>query len=152
MTIALFASEEDLRASESTFEEMSPPEGMGKRTSVDVYEVAAEVADNRRPQRRRPEHQRRRTSIGLPQRHEQRQQSASRGSALSALLRRAKRQSFGLDATAPQRGARPLRFLVVASAAAPLPDCLLHPRSRALCHRQRALGAAAGRGHEPELA
>jgi hypothetical protein len=43
MTIGLFASEEDLRASESALEEMSPPEGAGKRTSVDVYEVGAEV-------------------------------------------------------------------------------------------------------------
>ncbi len=43
MMIGLFASEEDLRASESTLEEMSTPEGTGKRTSVDVYEVGAEV-------------------------------------------------------------------------------------------------------------
>ena len=43
MMIGLFASEEDLRASESALEEMSPPEGAGKRTSVDVYEVGAEV-------------------------------------------------------------------------------------------------------------
>jgi hypothetical protein len=41
--IGLFASEDDLRASESTFEEMSPPEGMGTRSSVDVYEVGADV-------------------------------------------------------------------------------------------------------------
>jgi hypothetical protein len=43
MFIGLFASEEDLRASEAALEEMSPPEGSGKRSSVDVYEVAAEV-------------------------------------------------------------------------------------------------------------
>ena len=43
MIIGLFASEENLRASESALEEMSPPEGAGKRTSVDVYEVGAEV-------------------------------------------------------------------------------------------------------------
>ena len=43
MMIALFQSEEDLRASESTLEEMTPVEGMGKRASVDVYEVAVEV-------------------------------------------------------------------------------------------------------------
>ena len=43
MMIGLFASEEDLRASESTLEAMSPPEGAGKRTSVDVYQVGAEV-------------------------------------------------------------------------------------------------------------
>jgi hypothetical protein len=43
MFIGLFASEEDLRASEAALEDMSPPEGSGKRSSVDVYEVAAEV-------------------------------------------------------------------------------------------------------------
>jgi hypothetical protein len=43
MAIALFGSQEDLRASESTLQQMSPPEGMGTQTSVDVYEVAAEV-------------------------------------------------------------------------------------------------------------
>jgi hypothetical protein len=43
MFIGLFASETDLRASEAALEEMSPPEGSGKRSSVDVYEVAAEV-------------------------------------------------------------------------------------------------------------
>jgi hypothetical protein len=41
--IGLFASEDDLRGSESTLEEMSPPEGMGTRSSVDVYEVGADV-------------------------------------------------------------------------------------------------------------
>jgi hypothetical protein len=41
--IGLFASEEDLRASESALEEMSPPEGMGTRSSRDVYQVGAEV-------------------------------------------------------------------------------------------------------------
>jgi hypothetical protein len=41
--IGLFATEENLRASESALEEMSPPEGMGKRSSVDVYQVAADV-------------------------------------------------------------------------------------------------------------
>ena len=41
--IGLFASEDDLRASESALEEMSPPDGMGKRASVDVYEVGADV-------------------------------------------------------------------------------------------------------------
>jgi len=43
MMIGLFASEEDLRASESVLEEMSPPEGAGKRTSVDVYQVGADI-------------------------------------------------------------------------------------------------------------
>ena len=41
--IGLFASEEDLRSSESALEAMSAPEGAGKRTSVDVYEVGADV-------------------------------------------------------------------------------------------------------------
>jgi hypothetical protein len=41
--IGLFASEEDLRASESAIEAMSAPEGTGQRTSVDVYEVGADV-------------------------------------------------------------------------------------------------------------
>jgi hypothetical protein len=41
--ISLFASEEDLRASESALEELSPPEGAGTRSSVDVYEVGADV-------------------------------------------------------------------------------------------------------------
>jgi hypothetical protein len=43
MFIGLFAGEDDLRASESALEEMSPPEGMGKRSSVDVYQVGADV-------------------------------------------------------------------------------------------------------------
>jgi hypothetical protein len=43
MMIGLFASEEDLRASEPALEEMSPPEGMGKRSSVAVFEVGADV-------------------------------------------------------------------------------------------------------------
>jgi hypothetical protein len=43
MFIGLFASEADLRESESALEEMSPPEGMGKRLSIDVYEVGADV-------------------------------------------------------------------------------------------------------------
>lgn len=43
MFIGLFASEEGLRASESALEEMSPPEEMGKRSSVDIYQVGADV-------------------------------------------------------------------------------------------------------------
>jgi hypothetical protein len=43
MFIGLFATEEDLRESERVLEEMSPPEGAGKRSSVDVYEVGADV-------------------------------------------------------------------------------------------------------------
>ena len=43
MFVGLFASEEDLRASEPALEAMDPPEGMGQRASVAVYEVGAEV-------------------------------------------------------------------------------------------------------------
>src|SRR5919204_5574640 len=41
--IGLFADEEALRASESALEAMSPPDGTGTRSSVEVYELAAEV-------------------------------------------------------------------------------------------------------------
>lgn len=41
--MGLFASEEDLWSSEAALEAMDPPEGMGKRSSLNVYEVAAEV-------------------------------------------------------------------------------------------------------------
>ena len=41
--IGLFANEEDLRDSQAVLEDMSPPEGMGNRASVDVYEVGADV-------------------------------------------------------------------------------------------------------------
>jgi hypothetical protein len=41
--ISLFATEEDLRQGSATLEAMSPPgDGFGRRTSVDVYEVAVE--------------------------------------------------------------------------------------------------------------
>jgi hypothetical protein len=43
MFIGLFANESDLRDSEAVLEEMSPPEGMGQRSSVDVWEVGADV-------------------------------------------------------------------------------------------------------------
>ena len=43
MFIGLFANEDDLRASEPALEAMSPPEGAGKRSSVEVYELAADV-------------------------------------------------------------------------------------------------------------
>jgi hypothetical protein len=43
MFIGLFASEEDLRASEAALEAMSPPEGAGTRSSVDIYEVGVDV-------------------------------------------------------------------------------------------------------------
>src|SRR5215204_6383511 len=41
--IGLFANEDDLRASEPALEAMSPPEGTGKRSSVDIYEVGADA-------------------------------------------------------------------------------------------------------------
>jgi hypothetical protein len=41
--IGLFENEDDLRASEAVLEEMSPPEGAGSRSAVDVYEVGADV-------------------------------------------------------------------------------------------------------------
>jgi hypothetical protein len=43
MMIGLFANDEDLQASEAAFAEMSPPDGMGTRYSIDVYEVGADV-------------------------------------------------------------------------------------------------------------
>lgn len=43
MFVGLFASEEDLQSSAAVLESMSPPEGMGQRASVDVYEVGADV-------------------------------------------------------------------------------------------------------------
>jgi hypothetical protein len=43
MFVGIFASEDDMRASEAALEAMDPPEGMGQRASVDVYEVAADV-------------------------------------------------------------------------------------------------------------
>jgi len=41
--IGLFATEDDPRSSEATLEAMDPPEGMGTRSSLDIYEVAAEA-------------------------------------------------------------------------------------------------------------
>ena len=42
--IGLFENQADLDAGAAVLNEMSPPnEGMGKRTSVDVYEVAVDV-------------------------------------------------------------------------------------------------------------
>lgn len=43
MFIGLFANEDDLRTSEAVLEQMSPPEGAGSRSSVDVYEVGFDV-------------------------------------------------------------------------------------------------------------
>jgi hypothetical protein len=41
--IGLFATEDDLRGSEPALGDTSPPEGMGRRASVAVYEVAADA-------------------------------------------------------------------------------------------------------------
>lgn len=42
--IALFASEDDMRAGDAVLNEMSPPgDGMGRRASVEMYEVAADL-------------------------------------------------------------------------------------------------------------
>ncbi|MBA3746377.1 MAG: hypothetical protein H0W96_02660 [Solirubrobacterales bacterium] len=43
LMIGLFASEDDLRESESVLEQMHPPEGLGSRTAIEIYEVAAEI-------------------------------------------------------------------------------------------------------------
>ena len=43
MTLALFKSGEDLRASEPALTQMKPPDGMGKSVSIDVYEIAVEI-------------------------------------------------------------------------------------------------------------
>lgn len=43
LMIGMFASEQDLRDSEPVLQQMNPPAGLGTKTTVDVYEVAAEV-------------------------------------------------------------------------------------------------------------
>lgn len=43
LMIGLFATVDDLRESEPVLAQMNPPEGMGTRTALDVYEVAAEA-------------------------------------------------------------------------------------------------------------
>jgi hypothetical protein len=43
MMIGTFDSEQDLRDSEAVLKEMSPPEGLGSRTRLEVYEVGAEA-------------------------------------------------------------------------------------------------------------
>jgi hypothetical protein len=44
LAISLFATEEDLRQGDETLNKMSPPgDGMGQRTSVETYEVAADL-------------------------------------------------------------------------------------------------------------
>jgi hypothetical protein len=41
--IGMFANEDDLKASEAALEDMTPPEGTGNRSSVEIYEVGADV-------------------------------------------------------------------------------------------------------------
>lgn len=42
--IALFESESDMRTGDRVLDEMSPPgDGMGRRTSVEMYEVAVDM-------------------------------------------------------------------------------------------------------------
>jgi hypothetical protein len=43
LMIGLFASEQDLRDSESVLKEMNPPEGLGRRTATEIYQVGADV-------------------------------------------------------------------------------------------------------------
>jgi hypothetical protein len=44
MGIGLFETEEDLRKGDETLDAMTPPdEGLGRRTSVEVYEVGLDV-------------------------------------------------------------------------------------------------------------
>lgn len=44
LAVGLFETEEDLRKGDETLNSMDPPdEGMGRRASVDVYEVALDV-------------------------------------------------------------------------------------------------------------
>jgi hypothetical protein len=41
--IGLFATEADLQESEAALKQMNPPQGLGTRGSIEVYELAAEV-------------------------------------------------------------------------------------------------------------
>jgi hypothetical protein len=44
LAVSLFETEEDLRQGDATLNEMSPPnDGMGRRTSVETYEVALDI-------------------------------------------------------------------------------------------------------------
>jgi hypothetical protein len=43
LMIGLFDNQDDLRASEAALAQMNPPEGIGSRTAVDIYEVGAEI-------------------------------------------------------------------------------------------------------------
>ena len=41
--IGLFETEEDLQESEAALKQMNPPDGLGNRGPIDVYEVVADV-------------------------------------------------------------------------------------------------------------
>jgi hypothetical protein len=41
--IGYFASQDDLRDSEAVLKQLNPPEGIGSRVGLEVYEVGAEV-------------------------------------------------------------------------------------------------------------
>jgi hypothetical protein len=41
--VGLFETEEDLQESEAALKQMNPPDGLGKRGAIDVYEVVADV-------------------------------------------------------------------------------------------------------------
>ena len=41
--IGLFATDDDLQQSEAALKEMNPPEGLGTRGPIDIYEVVADV-------------------------------------------------------------------------------------------------------------
>jgi hypothetical protein len=43
LMIGLFETEEDLRESEAALKRMNPPDGLGKRGAIDVYELVADV-------------------------------------------------------------------------------------------------------------
>ncbi|MEA2157080.1 MAG: hypothetical protein QOE11_3220 [Solirubrobacteraceae bacterium] len=43
LMIGLFASEDDLHDSEAALKEMNPPDGLGSRTTTEVYEVVSDV-------------------------------------------------------------------------------------------------------------
>lgn len=41
--IGLFANEDDLHESETALKQMNPPEGLGSRSGVEIYELVADV-------------------------------------------------------------------------------------------------------------
>lgn len=43
LMIGLFAGEDDVRESEPALQQMNPPEGLGNRRGVEIFEVAADI-------------------------------------------------------------------------------------------------------------